>query len=61
LSREVWNRYIRHLRDGDFRKGKDCHAPWECFGLEMANAQNPVYLTSVSLPLAVVQGMRLGK
>ena len=61
LAREVWNRFIRHLQDGDFRKGAGCHAPWECFGLEMAGAQNPVYLTSVSLPLAVVQALRSGK
>ncbi len=57
LSRDVWNRYISHLQDGDFRKGAGGHAPWECFGLEMAGAQNPVYFTSVSLPLAVVQAM----
>ncbi|MHB1307626.1 MAG: hypothetical protein ACYC23_11145 [Limisphaerales bacterium] len=52
LAREVGERFIRHLRDGDFRQGGDRKAPWECFGLDLANAQNPVYLTSVTLPLA---------
>jgi hypothetical protein len=55
LARQVCDRYIRHLREGDFRKGGDHHAPWECFGLNITGAQNPVYLTSVTLPLAVLQ------
>jgi hypothetical protein len=57
LAREVCDRFIRHLREGDFRKGGGRGAPWECFGLDMAGAQNPVYMTSVTLPLAVLQGM----
>jgi hypothetical protein len=56
LARQVCNRYIRHLREGDFRKGGGRNAPWECFGLDMAGAQNPVYMASVTLPLAVLQG-----
>ncbi|MCZ7636179.1 MAG: hypothetical protein M5U12_09160 [Verrucomicrobia bacterium] len=47
-------RFIQHLRDEDFRQGEGRHAPWECFGLNMADAQNPVYLTSVTLPLALL-------
>jgi hypothetical protein len=58
LAHQVGERFIRHLRDGDFRQDAAHHAPWECFGLDLAGAQNPVYLTSVSLPLAVLQGMR---
>ena len=54
LARQVGERFIQHLRDEDFRRGDGRHAPWECFGLEMADAQNPVYLTSVTLPLAVL-------
>jgi hypothetical protein len=54
LARQVWDRFISHLREGDFRQGPGHHAPWECFGLEMAGAQNPVYMASVTLPLAVV-------
>ena len=53
LARQVCDRYIKHLRQDDFRKGGS--APWECFGLEMANAQNRVYMTSVTLPLAILQ------
>lgn len=53
LARQVCDRYINHLRQSDFRKGGS--APWECFGLDMAAAQNRVYMTSVTLPLAVLQ------
>ena len=58
LARAVCDRFITHLREGDFRQGGDHKAPWECFGLQMAGAQNPVYMTSVTLPLAVLQGKR---
>ena len=57
LAREVSDRFIEHLKGGDFRKGGAQGAPWECFGIKMAGAQNPVYMTSVTLPLAVLQGM----
>jgi hypothetical protein len=57
LARQVCDRFIRHLREGDFRKGEGHNAPWECFGLDMAGAQNPVYMTSVALPVAVLQGI----
>jgi hypothetical protein len=56
LAKQVCDRYIRHLREGDFRKGGGRNAPWECFGLGMAGAQNPVYMASVTLPLAILQG-----
>jgi len=57
LARQVCDRFLRHLREGDFRKGAGHHAPWECFGLDMAGAQNPVYMASVTLPLAILQRM----
>jgi hypothetical protein len=57
LAHAVCDRFLRHLRDRDFRKGGGCGAPWECFGIDMAAAQNPVYMTSVTLPLAVLQRM----
>jgi hypothetical protein len=60
LAREVGERFVRHLRTGDFRQGGGRQAPWECFGLDLAGAQNPVYMTSVTLPLAVLQ-QRLGE
>jgi hypothetical protein len=58
LARQVCDRFITHLREGDFRRGGTHKAPWECFGLKMAGAQNTVYMTSVTLPLAVLQGKR---
>lgn len=54
LAREVCDRYLRHLREQDFRLGGDRHAPWECFGLDLANAQNPIYTTSATVPLAIL-------
>ena len=57
LARQVCDRFIADLRKGDFRKGGGRGAPWECFGIDMAGAQNPVYMTSVTLPLAVLQRM----
>jgi hypothetical protein len=57
LARAVCGRFFRHLRERDFRKGGGRGAPWECFGIDMAAAQNPVYMTSVTLPLAVLQRM----
>jgi hypothetical protein len=60
LARAVCDRFLRHLRERDFRKGGGRGAPWECFGLDMAGAQNPVYMTSVTLPLAILQQMGAG-
>ncbi len=57
LARAVCDRFLRHLRDRDFRKSGGRGAPWECFGIDMAAAQNPVYMTSVTLPLAVLRRM----
>jgi hypothetical protein len=57
LAKDVCDRYLQHLRAHDFRSGGGRQAPWECFGLELADAQNPVYMTSVTLPLAVLDRM----
>jgi hypothetical protein len=54
LAEEVLKRYVQHLRAQDFRKGEKFGAPWECFGRNGAAQQNPVYMTSVTLPLAVL-------
>jgi hypothetical protein len=56
LAKSVFDRYVTHLKEYDYRKGKQ-GAPWECFGINLAGAQNPVYMTSVTLPLAVLQKM----
>jgi len=57
LAKGVFDRFLTHLQAYDFRKGQH-GAPWECFGVNLAGAQNPVYMTSVTLPLAVLQNMR---
>lgn len=56
LAKGVFERYIAHLKNYDFRDGEG-GAPWECFGIGLAGAQNPVYMTSVTLPLSVLQKM----
>lgn len=56
LARQVAARAVAHLRRDDFRQGEGHGAPWECFGPDLADAQNPVYMTSVTLPLAVLRG-----
>ena len=61
LAQGVFDRFISHLRKYDFRKPgvpKGQHgAPWECFGIALEHAQNPVYMTSVTLPLGILQKM----
>lgn len=49
--------YVEHMREGDFRKGKDFGAPWECEHPEGGHRQNPIYLTSITQPLAVFREM----
>lgn len=57
LAAQIVDHYLRHLREGDFRRGPDHHAPWECFA-RGGYAQNGVYLTSVAVPYAVLTGLR---
>jgi len=49
--------YIAQLREDDFRKGPEHGSPWECMHEEDQHRQNPVYLTSVSCPLAAFRRM----
>ena len=50
-AQKLASEYIQDLREGDFRKGGDFGAPWECFN---GNAkQNPVYLTTVAVPFII--------
>jgi hypothetical protein len=44
--------YIAELREGDFRKGPEFGSPWECMHPNQDHRQNPVYMTSVTCPLA---------
>jgi hypothetical protein len=55
LAMDVFKQYIAHLCEQDFRRGENFGAPWECFGRDGAARQNPVYMTSVTLPLSVIQ------
>jgi hypothetical protein len=51
-ARQLAAEYIAELREGDFRKGKKFGSPWECFHPDNHHQQNPVYMTSVTCPLA---------
>jgi hypothetical protein len=53
LASQLFNDYIQHLRRGDFRLGPGHEAPWECFNPK-GYAQNGIYMTSVTLPCAVL-------
>jgi hypothetical protein len=52
LALDLFDRFLRHLREQDYRLGAGRQAPWECIG-PTGYAQNGVYMTSVALPLAV--------
>jgi hypothetical protein len=52
LAEELINQYIQELRVGDFRKGTEFGSPWECMHYDGNHRQNPVYLASVTCPLA---------
>lgn len=56
-ARQLAQDFIAHLRADDFRKGDAFGAPWECRHEEELHRQNPVYLTSVSCPLAAFRTM----
>lgn len=44
--------YIEQIRADDFRKGDAFGSPWECMHEKDNHRQNPVYMTSATLPLA---------
>ncbi len=50
-AQKLAEEYIQELREGDFRKGDTFGSPWECFNDKLT--QNPVYLTSVAVPLII--------
>jgi hypothetical protein len=53
LAADLARQYVEELREGDFRKGPQFGSPWECMHPENDHRQNPVYMTSVTCPLAV--------
>lgn len=50
-AKQLAKEYIDDLRAGDYRKGPDFGAPWECYN--SGNKQNSVYLTTVTCPYTV--------
>lgn len=58
LAKNLAAEFVEELREGDFRKGPDFGSPYECFHPDGDYRQNPVYLTSVTCPLAAFR--RLG-
>ncbi|MFH1965317.1 MAG: hypothetical protein ABIJ42_07215 [Acidobacteriota bacterium] len=52
LARDLAAAFIQELRTGDFRKGEEYGSPWECQHPN-GHQQNPVYMTSVTVPLSV--------
>lgn len=52
VAARLAGKYIAELREGDFRKGPEFGSPWECMHPDGNHRQNPVYLTSVTCPLA---------
>jgi len=58
LAKQLAGEFIEELREGDFRKGPEFGSPYECRHPEGDHRQNPVYLTSVTCPLAAF--VRLG-
>ena len=61
LARGIAEEYVAELREGDFRKGDEFGSPWECFHPEGNHRQNPVYLTSVTCPLAAFRRIAQGE
>lgn len=52
VAQAIAAEYVAELREGDFRKSPDHGAPWECFHPDGDHRQNPVYMASVTCPLA---------
>ena len=51
VAKQLAKEYIDVLRAGDYRKGPEFGAPYECYN--STSAQNAVYLTTVSCPYGV--------
>jgi hypothetical protein len=55
-AKKLAKEYIDDLRAGDYRKGVDFGAPWECYNSD--KPQNAVYLATVSCPFIVFKNYR---
>lgn len=58
MARVLAQDFVEGLRVNDFRQGDDFSAPFECIHPDGNHHQNPVYMTSVTCPLAAFN--RLG-
>ncbi|MBN2311865.1 MAG: hypothetical protein JXR94_22995 [Candidatus Hydrogenedentes bacterium] len=58
LAAQLARDYIAELREGDFRQGPDFGSPWECMHPDGNHRQNPVYMTSVTCPLAAFRRLQ---
>ena len=56
-AQKLIKEYISDLRENDYRKGKEYHAPYECF-FPPNYFRGPVYLTTVSCPYIVLKSMK---
>lgn len=56
LAQQLAKEYIDDLRQNDFRKGPEYGAPYECFH-PSGHTQNPLYMTTVSCPLAAFRSI----
>jgi hypothetical protein len=61
LAAELIKEYINELREGDFRQGQEFGSPWECMHYDGNYKQNPVYMLSVTCPLAALQRLQCNK
>ena len=55
VGKNLATEYIQQLKSDDFRQGDEFGAPFECIHPDGNHRQNPVYLTSVTCPLAAFQ------
>lgn len=58
-ARELALDYIAELKAGDFRQGAAYGSPYECIHPDGDYRQNPVYLASVTCPLAAMRRIRI--
>ncbi|MFH1614088.1 MAG: hypothetical protein ABIG61_03250 [Planctomycetota bacterium] len=58
LALNLAQEYIEELEEGDFRKGSPCGSPWECIHPDNNYRKGPVYMTSVTCPLAAFQKLK---
>ena len=52
LAKQLAVEFLEELCEGDFRKGSEYGSPYECLHPKGDYRQNPVYMTSVTCPLA---------